>query len=227
MVGRCDTTAGDDGTDHTFTDGWGVVAARAFFVFPRAGDVLLLSPIISVSPPPPPPPPPQHTLNTTFMLLVEHRPPIRLCRSSLDEVAGRGRETELAIFERGRRSNVGLTYKVVVVSGEELEAARGGRERPECDGEVHELLRLVAHRNDPRIRVRDAARLVLGLAHVVDDELLRLVVERARLVHRTDDVDLVVLERQIPLVYVDDVVRVVDPESERGGRNIAGQNISQ
>lgn len=29
----------------------------------------------------------QHTLKTTFMLLVVHRPPIRRCRSSFDEVA--------------------------------------------------------------------------------------------------------------------------------------------
>lgn len=31
----------------------------------------------------------QHTLNTTFMLLVEQRPPMRRCRSSLDEVAAK------------------------------------------------------------------------------------------------------------------------------------------
>lgn len=29
----------------------------------------------------------QHTLNTIFILFVEHRPPIRLCKSSFDEVA--------------------------------------------------------------------------------------------------------------------------------------------
>lgn len=104
------------------------------------------------------------------------------------------------------------------MSGKELEAAWRGRERSECDGEVHELLRFVAHRYDPGIRVRYATRLVLGFAHVVYDELLRLVVERSRLVHGTDDVHLVVLERQIALVHVDYVVRVVDPESAKGKR---------
>jgi len=29
----------------------------------------------------------QHTLKTTFMLFVEQRPPIRRCKSSLDDVA--------------------------------------------------------------------------------------------------------------------------------------------
>lgn len=123
-----------------------------------------------------------------------------------------------------RQNKTKLTYEVVIVSWEELESARGRRERPECDGEVHELLRLVADRDDPRVRVRDATRLVLCLAHVVDDELLRLVVERARLVHRTDDVHLVVLERQVALVHVDYVVRVVDPESK--GRKNKSQSVN-
>lgn len=106
-----------------------------------------------------------------------------------------------------------LTNEIVIVAGQELQTARLRRERPERDREEHELLRLIADGNDARIRVRNAARLVLHFADIVDDVLLRFVVERARLVDRTDDVHLVVLERQIALVHVDDVIGVVDAET--------------
>lgn len=60
--------------------------------------------------------------------------------------------------------------------------------------------------------IRDPARFVLHLRDIVDDVFLCLVVERARLVHRTDDMDLIVLERRVTFVDVDDVICVVDPE---------------
>lgn len=90
------------------------------------------------------------------------------------------------------------------------------RKRPKGDGEEHHLLRLVADGDDPRIGVRDATRLVLDLGDVVDDVLLCFVVECARLVRRTDDVHLIVLERQVALVDVDYMVSVVYPEAKWG-----------
>ena len=89
------------------------------------------------------------------------------------------------------------------------------RKRTEGDGEVHELVRLVADGNDPRIGIGDAARVVLLLGHVVDDVLFSVVFVRARLVHRTNDVDLVVFERNVVLVDVDNVIRIVYPESKK------------
>jgi len=107
-----------------------------------------------------------------------------------------------------------LTDEVVILAGSELESAGLRCERAEGDGEVHELVRLVAHGDDARIGVGYAARVVLLLGHVVDDVLLGVVLVRPRRVHRTDDVHLVVLERNVVLVDVDDVIRVVYPESK-------------
>jgi len=107
--------------------------------------------------------------------------------------------------------------EVVILAGSELESAGLRCERAEGDGEVHELVRLVAHGDDARIGVGYAARVVLLLGHVVDDVLLGVVLVRPRRVHRTDDVHLVVLERNVVLVDVDDVIRVVYPEYGVGG----------
>jgi len=107
--------------------------------------------------------------------------------------------------------------EVVILAGSELESAGLRCERAEGDGEVHELVRLVAHGDDARIGVGYAARVVLLLGHVVDDVLLGVVLVRPRRVHRTDDVHLVVLERNVVLVDVDDVIRVVYPEYWVGG----------
>lgn len=106
-----------------------------------------------------------------------------------------------------------LTDEVVIVAGQKLQTARLRRKRPERDRKEHQLLRLIADRYNPRIGVGDAARLVLHFADIVDDVLFRFVVERIRFVHRTDDVHLIVLEREVALVHVDDVIGVVYPEA--------------
>lgn len=56
----------------------------------------------------------QHTLNTTFMLWVLHRPPIRRCRSSLDDVAENGKKTkyELECLFLNRVKYFFLKYKL-------------------------------------------------------------------------------------------------------------------
>lgn len=79
----------------------------------------------------------------------------------------------------------------------------------ESDREVHVAVGLVADGDDARIRVGDAARLVLLLGDVVDDVLFGVFVERARHVHRTDDVHLIVFELHVALVHVYDVICVV------------------
>lgn len=101
--------------------------------------------------------------------------------------------------------------EVVVLARFELHPAWGGGERPECDGKVHQLLRLVADGDDARVGAGDPTRVVLFFGHGVDDVALRVGV--ARPVHRADDVDLVVLPWLVALVDVDDVVCVVDPEN--------------
>lgn len=58
--------------------------------------------------------------------------------------------------------------EVVVVAGQELEPAGLRRERPERNGEVHQLVGLVAHGDDARVRVRYAARLVLVFRHIIN-----------------------------------------------------------
>lgn len=70
----------------------------------------------------------------------------------------------------------------------------------------------VANSDDARRRVRDAARIVLFLGHVVDDVPLDVLLLGSRAVDGADDVHLVVLERDVALVHVDDVVRVVNAE---------------
>lgn len=100
--------------------------------------------------------------------------------------------------------------EVVVVAGEELQPSRLRRERPERYREVHQLVRFVADGDDARVRVRYPTRFVFVFGHVVDDVLLHLFVSRARDVHRTDQVHLVVLELEVVAIHVDDVVGVVD-----------------
>ena len=110
-------------------------------------------------------------------------------------------------------ATIGLTDEIVILAGSELEAAGLRRERSERDGEVHELVGLVADGDDARIGIGDAASVVLLLGHVVDDVLFGVVLVRAGRVHGTDDVHLVVLERNVVLVDVDNVVRIVYPKS--------------
>lgn len=84
--------------------------------------------------------------------------------------------------------------EVVVVAWQELQATRLRGERPEGDREVHQFIGLVAHGDDAWVGIRNTARLVLVLRHVVDNVLLHVVVLCTRRVHRTDQIRLVVLE---------------------------------
>ena len=103
-------------------------------------------------------------------------------------------------------------YEVVVLAGVKLHAVGGRREGPERDGEVHELVRLGALRDHPGVGAHDAAGVVLLLVDAVDDVGLHLVGQRAPLVERADDIDLIVLPRLVAAVDVDDVVGVVYPK---------------
>ena len=96
---------------------------------------------------------------------------------------------------------VGGGDEVVVPTRSELQSARGGREAPEGDGEVHESLRLVADCNDAWPWVGHPTRFKLLALHAVDDVLL--VGWSAGLVHRADEVNLVVLRGQVALVHYD------------------------
>ena len=86
----------------------------------------------------------------------------------------------------------------VLLAGSELQAPGGRGEAPEGDGEVHEggAGLLVADGHDPGPGAGHAAPLELLPVHAVDDVLLRAV-------PGTDQVQLVVLPRQVALVHRD------------------------
>lgn len=107
--------------------------------------------------------------------------------------------------------------EVVIASWKELWTSGLRCERPEGDSEVQRLVGIVADRYAPRSRIRYPTCFVLLLGDVVNNILLRLVVRRSHLVHRTYYVHLIVLERCVVLVHVDYVVRVVYSEYGIGG----------
>lgn len=95
----------------------------------------------------------------------------------------------------------------------ELEGAGRWRERSEGDGEIHDFVWLVTDSNNFGIWVGDSARVVLLLGHTVDHILLVVQsVSLTRLVHRTNNVGLVILPRQVALIDINDVIGVVNPE---------------
>ena len=99
--------------------------------------------------------------------------------------------------------------EVVVLTGSELQTSRRGTEVPEGDGEVLELLRLVADGHNLGSGTCHTTGLELVLADAVDDVLLQRVLG-------TDDIELVVLPGEVAVVDVHDVVGVVYPEDGVG-----------
>ena len=77
-------------------------------------------------------------------------------------------------------------------------------------------MRLVAQCHDLGARLRYPAAVILLLGDTVDDVLLHATYV-PRLVHGTDNVDLVILPWVVAPVDVNDVVRPVDPEHGIGG----------
>lgn len=59
-----------------------------------------------------------------------------------------------------------LTNEIVVLSRLKLESAGLRCERPERYGDVHQFVRLVAVRYDPRIGISDPAHIVFLLGHL-------------------------------------------------------------
>ena len=102
--------------------------------------------------------------------------------------------------------------EVVLLPWGELQGPGGGGEGPEGDGEVHEAPGSVADRHDPRCGAADSAGLELLLVHTVDHVLLLLLPLPH---HWADQVDLVVLPGQVPLVDHDGDGAVC--EAGRGG----------
>ncbi len=112
--------------------------------------------------------------------------------------------------------------EVVVLAWPELHPAWGGGEGAEGDGEVEHVVWLVADGRNLGLPTHYAAGLVLLLAHIVDDILLRscggcrALIPGTAAVLGTDEVCLVKLVRQVACVDVDDVVSVVDAEDGVG-----------
>lgn len=115
---------------------------------------------------------------------------------------------------RRKRTTRPLTNEVVIFPGQELQPPWLRGERSKSYGEIHELVRLVAYRDDSRVRIGYPASLVLLLGNVVDDVLFGVLVVCTRCIHWTDYVHLVILELHIPFVHVDYVIRVVNSKSE-------------
>jgi hypothetical protein len=61
---------------------------------------------------------------------------------------------------------------------------------PEGDGEQHELVRLVADGDDPRVGIGDPARLILILANTIDDISLDVLWMGPWTIDWADNVDL-------------------------------------
>ena len=95
--------------------------------------------------------------------------------------------------------------EVICLARLELQAPGGGGEGPEGDGEVHEALRLVADGHNLGLGVGHSAALEFLLGHAVHNVFLQGVVG-------ADQVQLVILPRQIPVVDIHNVICVVDAE---------------
>lgn len=108
--------------------------------------------------------------------------------------------------------------EIIVLPRSKFQAARRGGEGAECDGEVHEVMGLVADGNYPRVGLGDAAGIVLGFVDAVDNVLLvTFRVPFSLFVHGAHYVDLVILPGVVACVDVDDVVGVVNAEDGVGG----------
>ncbi len=60
-----------------------------------------------------------------------------------------------------------LTYEIIILARSKLETTRLGRERAEGDGEVKQPVRLITDSDDPWVRVRYSARVVLLFRHLL------------------------------------------------------------
>ena len=100
--------------------------------------------------------------------------------------------------------------EVVILAGVKFKTARGGCERSEGDGEVHQSVRLVANGNNCRLGIGDSARVKLLTADAVDDVLFRVL--DAGFGDWADDVDLVIFPGFIADIDVNNVIGVVDSE---------------
>jgi len=128
---------------------------------------------------------------------------LQCLRTALHNALGHS-ESHFHVFARAKTSDssvnipgTGGGYEVVALPRLELHLHGGGGEGPEGDGEVHEILWLVADSDDSWFRIRDPAAVELVLVDAVDDVLLGDVHPG-----RADDVDLIVLPRVVVLVHL-------------------------
>jgi len=121
-----------------------------------------------------------------------------------------GPAVEVALPRRGDEE--------VVLARVELQPSWCRTKRPESDGELLLFTGFITDCDYAGIRLTDATTIILLLGHVVDDVLLQVLVPvpGGAPVPRADQVHLVVLPRHVTLIYVHDVVGVVDPEDGVG-----------
>jgi len=100
--------------------------------------------------------------------------------------------------------------EVVRLARLELQSSRSGAETSKCNREVHEGFRLVADRHNFGSRTCNPTRVKLFSGDAVYHMLLSGVLG-------ADDVELVVLPGEVPLVHVHDVVSVVNSEDGVAG----------
>lgn len=105
----------------------------------------------------------------------------------------------------------------IVVTRFEFQSTGCGRKRAKCDGHIHDVMRFVAHRNDPRVGIANVTILVFLTTHHVDDIPFHTQMRGAKWVGGTDNIGLIVLKRMISHVDIEHIVVVIDPEHGIGG----------
>lgn len=106
-----------------------------------------------------------------------------------------------------------LTNEVIIVARLKLQTSRLRCKWPERDRHKRRGKWFITNGNYSRIRVSYPTRLVFDFGHVVNDVLFRLILVRARLIVRANDVNLIIFELKIAFVYIYYMIVIIYSES--------------
>ena len=117
----------------------------------------------------------------------------------------------MEVVPRGRGN------EIIVLAGRKLHAARRRCEGSKGDREVHEFVRFVTDRDDPRVWLSNATGLELVFGHAVNNGLFFVPVpDFAGTIDGAYNVDLIVLPRLVAPVDIDDMVGVINAKDRIG-----------
>lgn len=108
-----------------------------------------------------------------------------------------------------------LTNEIIIVARLKLEPAWLRCKWPERDRHKRRGKWFITNGNYSRIRVGYPTCLVFDFGHVVNDVLFRLILVRARLIVRTNDVNLIVFELKIAFVYIYYMIVIIYSKSAK------------